>query len=289
MLFNAGLEMAIRSWKSKLDDHGLLIGGLDQASRLTNVRFADDLIIYSTDEAELADMLDMLAEELAKVGLTMNSKKCKIFTTSIDSVSCCVPLFLDAAGGFIEILRANDSHKYLGCLLPGDLRQRGRANLQYRLRCAWGKFHEFKRALTDKYVDVKLRLRLFDAVVTPCALYGLTTSPLTAKDEEQLATTQRKMLRLIIGYVKGDGDSWADMYRRLRLRLASAMAKKPVKEWVLLLKQKKQSLLDQITSGARNSLTCRLAAWRPDLEKDWKLCQSPCRGRGRPRAVWRSV
>ena len=122
--------------------------------------------------------------------------------------------------------------------------QVSRANLQYRLRCAWGKFHEFKRALTDKHVDVKLRLRLFDAVVTPCALYGLTAAPLTTKDEQQLATAQRKMLRLIVGYVKGPDDSWADMYRRLRSKLASALAKKPVGEWVPALKTRKKSLLD---------------------------------------------
>jgi len=87
MLFNAGLEMAIRRWKHRLGEHGLLVGGPCQASRLTNVRFADDLIVYSTDEAELAEMLDMLAEELGKVGLSMNSKKCNIFTNSMDMVN----------------------------------------------------------------------------------------------------------------------------------------------------------------------------------------------------------
>ena len=263
-----------------------MVGGPCQASRLTNVRFADDLIVYSTDEAELAEMLDMLAEELGKVGLLMNSKKCKIFTNSMAIANSRVPIFLDAAEGFIEIMRANDSHKYLGCLLSGDLRQRGRANLQYRLRCAWGKFHEFKRALTDKHVDVKLRLRLFDAVVRPCALYGLTAAPLTTKDEQQLATAQRKMLRLIVGYVKGPDDSWADMYRRLRSKLASALAKKPVGEWVPALKMRKQSLLDQIEAGLRSPLTRLVATWRPDAYVDRKLDRKPARGRGRPRTVW---
>ena len=88
----------------------MLVGGPCQASHLTNVRFADDLIVYSTDEAELAEMLDMLAEELGKFCLSMNSKKCNIFTNSMDIVNSCVPIFLDAAEGFIEIMRANDSH-----------------------------------------------------------------------------------------------------------------------------------------------------------------------------------
>ena len=94
------------------------------------------------------------------------------------------------------------------------------------------------------------------------------------------------MLRLIIGYAKGQDDSWADMYRALRSRLASAMAKKPVADWVPALKMKKQSLLDQINAGLRSPLTRLVAAWRPDAYIDRKLDRKPARGRGRPRTVW---
>ena len=67
-------------------------------------------------------------------------------------------------------------------------------------------------ALVDKHVNIKLRLRLFDAVVTPSALYGLAVAPLTSADMQYLARTQRRMLRLIVGYVKLPDDTWADMY-----------------------------------------------------------------------------
>ena len=133
---------------------------------------------------------------------------------------------------------------------------------------------------------MKLRLRLFDAVVTPSALYGLTTAPLTAKDEEELAVTQRKMLRLIIGYVKAPEDSWADMCRFLRSRLARAVAMKPIREWLPTLKSAKRRLLESAKSGARNKLTCTVAAWRPDVTRDAKLKCKPARSRGRPRTVW---
>ena len=198
MLFNAGLEIAIRRWKQMLTTEGVLIGAGCDDNRLTNVRFADDLVLYANSAEELARMLDLLAEELAKVGLTLNAKKSKIFTTCSDHVNSDVPIFLDAAGDFIEVARAADLHKYLGCMIPGDLKRRGRANLEHRLHCAWAKFGMFKHALTDKHVDMKLRLRLLDAVVTPCALYGLTASPLTKKDEEHLSLAQRNMLRLMV-------------------------------------------------------------------------------------------
>ena len=61
MLFNAALEQALRNWKARLSTHGLMI---DTEERLTNVRFADDLIIYASSLKELIEMLDLLTREL---------------------------------------------------------------------------------------------------------------------------------------------------------------------------------------------------------------------------------
>ena len=113
-------------------------------------------------------------------------------------------------------------YKYLGIALPGDLRSRGRTTLSHRLRCAWAKFDMFRTSLTNRHVDVRLRMKLFDAVVTPSVLYGLTAMPLTARDEDRLAIAQRKMLRQIVGYVKASTDTWADMYRSLKKRIRHA-------------------------------------------------------------------
>lgn len=74
LLFNAGLEQALRCWKHWLSNHGIKLDNGDK-ERLTNVRFADDLIIYAKRMSELVDALDILAEELQNVGLDLNAKK----------------------------------------------------------------------------------------------------------------------------------------------------------------------------------------------------------------------
>ena len=117
MLFNSGLELAMRRWKARLGDHGLLVSG----RRVTNVRYADDLIIYSNSVTELEEMLEMLVDELRKIGLAINAKKCKIFTTAEDIVHSGVQLFIDSGDGFMEVARASESHKYLGRIMPGNL------------------------------------------------------------------------------------------------------------------------------------------------------------------------
>ena len=56
LLFNAGLEAAIQSWKSRIADCGIHVG---HTERLTNIRFADDLMVYSKSSSELAYMLEV--------------------------------------------------------------------------------------------------------------------------------------------------------------------------------------------------------------------------------------
>ena len=66
LLFNVALELAVRSWKRRPSHHGL---ALDNAERLTNMRYADDLMIYAKYWEELCVMLETLGEELAAIGL----------------------------------------------------------------------------------------------------------------------------------------------------------------------------------------------------------------------------
>ena len=62
LLFNAVLEDAIRKWKLKLTNEGLRLG---HDTRLTNLRYADDLMIFATSREELVSMVEMLVQELS--------------------------------------------------------------------------------------------------------------------------------------------------------------------------------------------------------------------------------
>ena len=205
----------MRQWTQRLREHGIKLSGDGIRERLTNVRFADDLIIFAFSADELVEMLNILIIELSVVGLELNSAKSKISTLDRAVYECVEPVFLEVAGGLIELAREGDSHKYLGVMLLGRLRDRGRTMLAHRLKCAWSKYHAFRHSLTNKHVDIKLRLRLLDAVVTPCALYCLSIAHLTKTDVGRLGIGLRKMLRLMVGYVKHQSDSWSDMHRRL--------------------------------------------------------------------------
>ena len=57
LLFNAGLEHAIREWKACLHDEGIHIGA---QANLTNIRYVDDLMLYAKTWQELVRMLERL-------------------------------------------------------------------------------------------------------------------------------------------------------------------------------------------------------------------------------------
>eukprot|EP00438_Fugacium_kawagutii_P018256 Skav220448 [mRNA] locus=scaffold254:156771:157196:+ [translate_table: standard] len=52
MLFNSGLEHAMRKWKQSLQSHGLHVGAVD---KLTKIRYADDLLLFAKSWRELVE------------------------------------------------------------------------------------------------------------------------------------------------------------------------------------------------------------------------------------------
>ena len=103
MLFNAGLEMAFRSWKVRLANHGLLLSG--NAERLSNSRYADDVLLYGKSLHEVQEMLGWLTEDLQRIGIQLNSNKTKIFTTEANH-----PDFIHIHDDLVQILAPNETH-----------------------------------------------------------------------------------------------------------------------------------------------------------------------------------
>ena len=141
------------------------------------------------------------------------------------------PVLVDAADMFVEVVRRDGKHKYLGKVLSGDLRARGQANLEHRISLSRGKFHTLHAVLTNQKVPVHLRLRLFDSVVSPTALYSLSSTPLTGSQLNRLDATQCRMMRTIVGWVRYDEESWETTGRRMKNRLAAALASNPARTW----------------------------------------------------------
>ena len=81
ILFNAALEHAMCKWKKRLVGKGFALDENKTSPRLTNIRYADDLLLFAQSEQELIMMIETLIEVLEEYGLELNTSKTKILST----------------------------------------------------------------------------------------------------------------------------------------------------------------------------------------------------------------
>ena len=94
----------MRRWKAKLADHGWDLGGNAGGERLTNVRYADDLMLFCKTIEEVVGMVNLLRAELSEFGLEMNTKKTIVFTTDANVFMKEALFMVESDGGFLKSL-----------------------------------------------------------------------------------------------------------------------------------------------------------------------------------------
>ena len=222
-------------------------------------------------------MLELLVVELSRAGLQLNTSKTKLFTTSYLEH----PLYIDGCDDFLAVLWGEDKHRYLGRTICGDLKRRGLVELQHRFQIGWMNFHKHKYILTNKHVALQLRLKLFDAVVSPAILFGLATLPLTKSEYQLVDKLQRKMLRLIVGWVRFDGEDWSVTMSRMNRRMVFAMSVRECKPWSCQIFKRQFRIATKIFA-LPNSWAALTSEWTPTSEWQQNFSNTPKRRHGRP-------
>ena len=250
------------------ESHNFTTNGVDVGGneRLTNARYADDLLLYATTLPELVYMIPILCEKLAQVGLHLNESKTKFLTTCAD----CVPEFVSINGETLDVLASGAAPKYLGRKYTGDLSKRGHIG--------------FQRLLTNKHISIKLRLRLFDSIISPTILIGLLTMPLTQSELTRLDVVQKKMLRSMVGWVRTPDEDWCDTMARMRDKVNNALGCYHVDNWTKQLAIRQHNFAAKLARqpGWRRTIL----AWCPQSNWQNNFGKSPKRKPGRPLKKW---
>ena len=282
MLFNAGLQEAFREWHCQLSTEDFLFSM--KATRLANVRYADDIMLFGKTIDELSTMLERLVEAFGRVGLELNASKTKILTN--DNIEYQV---LDVIESMVEIVQPEASHKYLGRYLPGEFTFRQNVEVNHRIKCGWYAFGRHSAILCNRNVSVKLRLRLFDAVVTPTILFGLAVLPLSQVSLNKIEVVQRKMLRKIAGWVRIGNEPWEETMRRMKDRVSCALQQYPVMPWKKRIGKALWKFILRVKTAPENSWIQQSSMWAPNEMNDDASDFLPYRCRGRPCLKWDSV
>ena len=180
IIFCAALEEIFKklNWENK----GTRING----TYLSNLRFADDVVIIAKNSKELGEMIGELKEESQKGGLLMNVSKTKIMSKNPDSGSKgnCKPEF--------ETVKET---KYLGQII--SLENKWEKEINNRIALGWKKFWSLKHIFKGNY-SIKNKTEILNSCVLPVIAYGSQTWTVTKKLENKLRVTQNSMVRSLL-------------------------------------------------------------------------------------------
>jgi len=117
-LFNIIVEMVMRETLDGFQG-GLQIGG----QMITNLRYADDIILLATSEAELQELVDRLDRVSRKYSLVLLINVDKTRVMASDSIACHILIQY-------ELLEQVDTFLYVGSLIA----ENGECTTQFRTR-----------------------------------------------------------------------------------------------------------------------------------------------------------
>ena len=180
-LFTCVLEDIFRKvdWKPKF---GIPING----RQLTNLRFADDIVLFAKSAQDLSDMMQELIKVCQEAGLTINVSKTKVMTNYQE-----LPILVNGK-------QVNYVHEYLYLGQLVTFTRRGDKEINRRISLAWNKFWSLSFIFQDKKLKLRTKRDVMDTCVLPVLLYGAQTWSLTEKQKNMLRICQRKMERKIL-------------------------------------------------------------------------------------------
>ena len=89
-------------------------------------------------------MMEVLVEELEKVGLCLSGDKTKILRSPIEDDRFNVS-FAHIASGLVGVADIESAHTYISTQLILRLRERCQCKVKHRVQRAWASFHNHKK------------------------------------------------------------------------------------------------------------------------------------------------
>ena len=310
LLFNAVLEHVFGKLKVGWDRRGCGLEMSIGAKRfLSNLRFADDVLLFARTQQQLITMLAELQEAAASCGLKLHPDKTKILSNASMVKGGTTPNCGKLGDDDIEILAADEATKYLGRKVC--FKNFHEVELEARITAAWSCFHKHKQELTSRFYPLRDRLRLFDSTVTPTVLYGCEAWVLKDQMKRRLRAVQRKMLRMVLGSRRrlericdtsesvadtsvlsnDDTDSdashyelepWRDFLQRATHVAEERAQAAGMKEWLTVWRTRQWRWARKVVSGGRKKWSNVAIKWCPQLHTS----QSNMRAQARPKKRW---
>ena len=264
LLFLAVMEVIFRRLKARWNKlntkrsgayYGIVIDS--QTDPLSNLRFADDVLLFASSPTDIGKMIGDLSKEAAKFGLKIHMGKTVVLSNRLAGR----PQAVKCGSAEVKVASPEATEKYLGRKV--SITEFHQIEFQNRMASAWGAFFKFKVSLCSRHVPLKHRLKLFESCVTPCALYSSGTWTVTVEMQHKLSTTRRKMLRCIVAVPRHRDEEWVDYIKRATHRCEELAARHGHVDWVTSSRQRKWTLAGRAARSEDGRWMRRILSWRP--------------------------
>lgn len=248
---------------------GLQLGYTD-LTQLTNLRFADDVLLMSPTLPRLQHMLHDAATVAKSRGLELHPDKTKKISNVTQKRVRSSASHANVMGMSIEILPYSASLKYLGRMITFDACHSN--EVENRIACAWRRFMVIRNDLTNKRYSLDQRMRLFDMTVFSTMLYGTAAWTLTNDLENQVRRTQRKMLRMVLHYPRHiiseaheekKLEPWVEWVKRTTHAAETRLDRLNLRDWVESHHDAKTKWHAKISTGSSDNWAYWAFHWSP--------------------------
>ena len=129
----------------------------------------------------------------------------------------------------VEILEQGQCLESLGT--QSSLEDVTGAEVKNRIAAGWRKFWALQKMQLNHSCSVKKRLRLFDSTVSGTVLWASESWSPRVEELRRFQSTQRAMLRRIVGCSRRPEELWIDWIQRTTRKARAAAKQTGVQEW----------------------------------------------------------
>ena len=152
---------------------------------ITNIRYADDTVLFSESEKDLQRLLNVVVKESERMGLEINYTKTKCLVVSKKSSPKCNLKLKE------QIIKQVSSFNYLGSMITED----ARCEIKRRIALAKSAFSKLGKILTNRTMSMRTRIRVLNCYIYPVLMYGSETWTLASDTKKRLESFEMWFLR----------------------------------------------------------------------------------------------
>ena len=229
--------------------------------KIADLDFADDIALLDEDEVGNQDMTNKLVKNAKMVGLRLNVPKTKCMAVGMEADAS---INIEVDGEKVEKVC---DFVYLGsCLEDSGAVEK---DVRTRIGKAGATFQKMKNVWRASKLTLKIKLRMYNAIILPTVLYGSETWKLNKQLGAKLDSFHRRCLRSILKI------TWRD-----KVTNEVVMKRTGASELKDIIKKRRLHLLGHVLRMGEQRYPKHVMTWTPEGGK---------RKRGRPKLTWKRM